>query len=312
MNFVGFRHSLSLLVFATGGIFSCSFAATIRLQPVADTTLIETAPDNNMGGTEFVNAGTAGANGARNRALYKFDLSAIPAGSKIQSAAVTLEVSREPGMGAESSSFALHRLLRSWGEGDKDSVESGTFGLGLSATEGEATWNSPFALTTNAWTFPGASNDFSTVVSSSTIVLGIGDFPLFNSTPEMVADVQTWLNDPAQNFGWLLKSEAESTPHTARGFGSREFAGIDTNSPPYLEVEFAEALSISNPQIIDGEFQFSFFAEANRNYTVEFKNALGTNSWNVLTNITAPTVPTNIFVSATISTSTRFYRVVAP
>lgn len=312
MNFAGFRPFTALLVLSIGATFTNAFAATIHIQPAADTTLIETAPDNNMGGTEFVNAGTAGANGARNRALYKFDLSSIPAGSKIKSAALTLEVSHEPSMGPQSSSFALHRFLRAWGEGNKDSVASGTFGLGLVATEGEATWNSPFAMTTNTWSLPGASDDFATVVSSSTIVLGISDFPHFNSTPQMIADVQTWLDNPDANFGWLLKTEEESTSRTARGFGSREFVVTDPNSPPYVAIEFVPPPAISDVRIANNQFQFSFLAESNQAYVVEFQNAVATNSWLTLTNIPASLDSTNILISDPLSTNTRFYRIVAP
>jgi hypothetical protein len=311
MNFFGIRHTLALFVFAVGGIFSLGFAATIRMHPIADTTLVETAPDNNTGANAFVNAGTSGI-GTKNRGLYKFDFTVVPPNSKIQSAILQLEVTKEPSGGAEPSTFELHRMLKSWGEGDKDSTLETSSGMGFPATINEATWNSPFALTTNSWTAPGATGDFADVVSSSVMVYGVGDFPIFDTTPEMVADVQTWMDNPATNFGWLLKTESESISRTARQFGSHEFAGIDTNSPPYLEIEFTEPLSISNPQIISGEFEFSFLAEANRNYTVEFKNALGTNSWLTLTNITAPTEPTHILVSDIISTNTRFYRVIAP
>ena len=290
-----------------------AIAESILLQPVADTTLVEITPDNNMGGTSFVNAGRAGQSGLRNRGLFKFDFSSIPLNSKIKSASVTLEVTQEPNAGGESSSFTLHRLLKNWGEGDKDSTFSDSPGFGLSATDNEATWNSPFAFTTNTWSFPGASNDFTTVISSSATVYGVADFPRFDSTAQMIADVQTWLDNPELNFGWLLKSESESTLRTARRFGSREFAAGDVFSPPYIEVEFVSSPVLSNPQITNGQFNFSFFSEPNQNYVVEFKNALAsTNSWLTLTNINAFESPTNILIVDTISTNARFYRVVAP
>ena len=300
-----------LFIFLVSVIFHRAFAATILLQPVADTTLIEFAPTNNLGGSTFVNAGTAGQIGARNRGLYKFDFRSIPPNSKIKSAAVTLEVVQEPGSGGISSMFDLHRLLKSWGEGDKYTNVSP--GLGVSATVDEATWNSRFALTTNTWTSPGASNDYATAVSSSTPVYGVADFPHFNSTPQMIADVQMWLDNPASNFGWLLKSESEATAKTARGFGSREFAGADVNSPPYVAVEFVPPPTIFGTQITNSQLKFSFTAESNQAYVVEFKNVVvSTNSWLALTNIVAPIVSTNILVSDTISTNARFYRVVAP
>ena len=308
MNLAVIRRFLGLLALSKiHGVF----AATVVLQPVADTTLIEAAPTNNLGGSTFVNAGTSGI-GTRNRGLYKFDFSSIPPYSKIKSAAVTLEVLYEPNAGGVSSMFGLYRLLKSWGEGDKITIHMvDSSGFGLPATTNEATWNSRFAFTTNNWTSPGASNDFATVISSSTQVYGTADFPYFGSTPQMVADVQIWVNDSSSNFGWLLKTESESTLKTARGFGSREFAGEDTNSPPKLQVEFIAPPTLFNPQITNGQFSFSFLAEANEAYKVEFINAFAsTNSWLTVTNINAPMLATNISVSDPISSSTRFYRVI--
>jgi hypothetical protein len=316
MNFAGFRQTLAFLIVLISGIFSFAFAETIRLQPAADTTLVETAPDNNLGGTKFVNAGTSGI-GTKNRGLYQFNFSSIPQGSKITSAALFLEVTKQPTGGGEQSTFTLHRVLKSWGEGDKDSTAEVSSGFGYPATTNEATWNSRFAFTTNTWTSPGATGDYVTNVSSSTLVGGIPDFPIFNSTTQMVADVQTWLDNSSANFGWLLKTEAEATSRTARGFGSREFLvtenGIDTNSPPYVEVTFVPPPIISNLQIATGSFQFSFLAQSNQAYVVEFKNVLSpTNLWATLTNISAPVASTNIQVSDVISTNARFYRVIAP
>ena len=183
----------------------------------------------------------------------------------------------------------------------------------MPATVGEATWNARFAFTTNAWGFPGASNDYAPAVSSSTSVFGEADFPLFASTPQLVGDVQTWVNNPGLNFGWLLKSESESIQKTARRFGSREFAGADPNSPPHVVVEFVLPPALFNVGVTNGRVQFSFLAESNQTYVAEFKNALTpAGSWLLLTNINAPIASTNISVSDAVSTNTRFYRVVLP
>src|SRR5207248_8531965 len=51
----------------------------------------------------------------------------------------------------------------------------------------------------------------------------------------MAADVQSWLDDPASNFGWLvLGNEATST--TSKRFDTRE-----TTTPPVLTVEYTES-----------------------------------------------------------------------
>lgn len=290
-------------------------AATINLQPVADTTLCEYAPDNNLGGTDFFIAGSTGgtAGGTKNRALIRFDLSAIPANSKIKSVSLLLEVAHFPPVD-ETPSFALHRMLRSWGEGDKDSSEELTSrGLGYPATVNEATWLSPFAFTTNTWSGPGGIGDFASIVSSRALVNAVLFFPLFDSTPELIADVQTWLDNPAANFGWMLKAEDEDLFFSSRAYGSREFTGIDTNSAPIVMIEFMPPPVISGTQFQDGQFTFSFLAEADQNYFVEFKSALSpTNAWQSLTNISAQISSTNILISDPLSADAKFYRVVAP
>src|SRR2546421_11941802 len=93
------------------------------LTSVADTTLIETAPDNNLGGALIVNAGTT-QNFTRNRGLFRFDpIGRIPTGSHITKVDFVVVVSGQPKDGYTSSSFGLHRVLKPWGEGDKESPD---------------------------------------------------------------------------------------------------------------------------------------------------------------------------------------------
>lgn len=47
----------------------------------------------------------------------------------------------------------------------------------------------------------------------------------------MVQDVQGWLDDPTNNFGWIVIAD-ESTHTTAKRFGSREEASA--NRPKLL------------------------------------------------------------------------------
>src|SRR5436190_525904 len=140
---------------------------TVALPSEADTTLIETAPDNNLGGADFFNAGTAG-NGNRNRALLLFNpVELIPAGAVITSAQLSLTVVRQPNSGLQNSTFSLRRVFQSWNEGAQNWGEQGP-GQGLPAEMGEATWNHRFSGGT-LWSQPGgqAGVDFSTTLSST-------------------------------------------------------------------------------------------------------------------------------------------------
>jgi hypothetical protein len=198
-------------------------ADVVALQPSADTTLFEVAPDNNLGGANFFNAGTT-ATGFRNRALLLFDLgSVLPAGAVITEATLTLDIVRASREGGAASLFDLRRVLQPWGEGMQvpDVFESP--GLGAPAVEGEATWNSRFAPGT-AWSLPGgqAGVDFSGQTSASALVQGVGDAVFFESTPGLVSDVQAWLNQPAANFGWMFLTQDEDIERSAHSFASRE------------------------------------------------------------------------------------------
>ena len=281
-------------------------ADSVTLLPIADTTLDETNPNNNLGANINFIAGTTAGNllqPFKNRALLKFDIAGqIPTGATITSASLTLSMIKAPIIPANST-FELRRLLVSWGEGDK----SGN--AGLQATTGEATWTSRFSLLPQ-WATPGgeAGTDFVTNASSTVFMAGLGDYT-FASTSDLVADVQLWLDDTNANFGWMLLSQDEVTASTARRFASRESV---TNAPALL-VEYTVPQTpppqITQPNLSGGNFTLNFTAEAGFSYAVEYATLLPTTNWLVLTNITAKTASFDASVSDPISTdSLRFYR----
>jgi uncharacterized protein (TIGR03382 family) len=208
----------------------------VSIFPVADTTLIETAPDANLGGAPFFNAGTT-STGPRNRALLRFDpASHLPAESQILSVTLTLEVVRQPSGGGTPSNFGLFRVLRAWGEGTQVPEAPNSPGLGSPAAPGESTWQHRFAPDA-AWAEPGGAPgvDYAASSSSEALVYGTDRTPyVFESTPQLVSDVQGWLDGSTPNHGWMLISDAEGEPRTARSFASREDAFL----APRLLVEF--------------------------------------------------------------------------
>ena len=151
------------------------------------------------------------------RGLLRFDLAGIPAGATITSATVQLTVVKVPASNPVSSTFDLFRLLANWNEGTKSGNN------GAPATAGEATWNARMQGTAN-WTAPGAKGDAVATASASTAVGSTQNAKSSWSGPGLVADVQLWVNNPSQNFGWLLTSRAETSLRSVRGFASREGA----------------------------------------------------------------------------------------
>lgn len=288
-------------------------AAIIELLPIADTTLISAAPDNNLGAQPFFNSGTTGPNAAlsRARALLRFDpASHLPADAIVRSAELILEVVGEPLDAPVASEFRLYRLLRSWGEGTQSSVTSP--GLGQPALEGEATWNHRFALTTNVWAAPGAiaGADYLETASAGQFVYGIDDSPYtFGSDPGLSTDVQEWLERPESNFGWILISSAESAPKTARRFGARE----DALNSPRLLLDYDLPIRIEFPLMVEGRFQFEFHREPEQEYVVQSRSQpAGSEPWNVLTNVASASTAGRAVIIDALTETARYYRVWAP
>lgn len=225
-----FLSGLALFIICSGGR-----AETISLQPVADTTLIQLASGNNLGGAGYFNAGTSGNGGYLNRALIRYDLSSIPAGSIITSVSITFDVIRQAQSGSQNSFFSLRRMYQSWGEGGQIAEDGSQLGLGSPAAPGEATWDSRFAGGPG-WSVPGgaAGVDFSDSPSATALSAPTGEQMYFGPTPALTADVQAWIGQPGLNFGWMLMTESESLERTARMFASRE-----SGFGPTLVVEFS-------------------------------------------------------------------------
>ena len=196
-------------------------AATVSVSAIADTTIQQAYQNNNFGDGTTLTAGDRRQGGAT-RALFRFDLSSIPAGSTINSASLSLNVVGVPAGGANSV-FDIHRLTSSWGEGN-GSDHGGSFAL-----TGDANWNSRQSGVV-AWTNPGG--DFLAAVSATRAITSFGSYT-FASTATTVSDVQAWVNNPANNFGWILMSESESTPTSIRRFGART-----GSTPPTLTVNY--------------------------------------------------------------------------
>lgn len=198
---------------------------TVAVQPSRDATLHgpPNAGQANSLGSLFV--GLTNTQGAR-RALVAFDVAtAVPAGAKIQSATLTVTVGR--GAVSDSLPVTLHRVRTRWAEGTSSSSTGG----GGSATTGDPTWTSAI-FNTLSWQTPGG--DFVAAASASVPVDGVGSYT-WASTPLLVADVQSWLNDPASNNGWIVIG-AEGASRSVKRLDSREAS--TPGSRPTLTVTY--------------------------------------------------------------------------
>jgi hypothetical protein len=214
--------------------------ATITLPAAKDNTIYERTVTNSNGAGEQLIAGTTGSP-YFNRALLMFNLSGIPSNAIITHASLQLHVNNTSGNSGPYE-LSLYRLLKDWGEGTSNAGTQA--GRGAPATTNDATWVNTFYPSSN-WTNPGG--DFHTTSSAMQTVNDTGFYAW--SSPGLVADLQNWINNPLNNFGWLLKSN-ESAAFQAKRFESRE--NIMVANRPALTVTYVlnhhPVINITNPQ----------------------------------------------------------------
>jgi hypothetical protein len=179
------------------------------------------------------------ARGGTRRALIGFDVaSSVPAGSTITGVQFKLVLDMAAPSDTKARSIELHRLLANWGEGTTgQGTGPSKSGQGSSApTNGTtATWTHRF-FNTIPWTNPGG--DFAAAASASTVVGMTPQAYTWASTATLINDVQSWLDDPANNFGWLLLGD-ESVSSTARRFDTHEAS--NSVARPALTIAFSAA-----------------------------------------------------------------------
>ena len=191
-----------MLVAATfvAAISTVSAQTTTTITADKDTTLYESptgALANGAGTSMFV--GMTGQPGIR-RGLLHFDVAAaVPPGARILSARLEVNVQSSPASGPTATD--VYRVTQAWMEGA--TVASGGQGSGGPAVAGDTTWlhtDSPNTL----WNNPGG--DFAAAPSFA-FTLGTGGSFVTLPLPGLIADVQTWLDNPSGNYGWLMKGD---------------------------------------------------------------------------------------------------------
>jgi hypothetical protein len=211
----------------TAGGTAGAYAEFTVLRPVKDSTLIESPVGAlaNGSGPAIFSGRIGSSSGSIRRALLAFDIAAaIPPGSTVTNARLRLNLSSTS---AGPASTRLYRVLADWGEG----ASSSSGGAGAPSVAGDSTWIHRF-YDDVFWTQPGG--DFDPFPRGAALVDQPGPYA-WESTPEMVADVQSWLDAPAQNFGWILLGD-ETRPQTAKRFDSRE--NPEEACRPFLEVGY--------------------------------------------------------------------------
>jgi hypothetical protein len=182
-------------------------ADTRNLTSTADTQIAENSSSANYGGatTLKVDGDDPGGSGRDAYSLLRWDLSSVPAGSKVDSASVTVNVTNNP----STQTYQIYDLKRPW-------------------VESAATWLQ--YASGSAWEVAGAKGSLdrgSQVGSLSAPTTGERTFTL---SPALV---QRWLDNPASNQGIII---ANATNTDGLVFSSRQDLSLNysnsTTPPP--------------------------------------------------------------------------------
>lgn len=170
------------------------------------------------------------AAGVIRRALLRFDTSSIPAGAQVvqvqlEAFAIRLRAAQD---------LQLHRLLAAWGEGPSN---GGDAGIGAPAQAGDCTWSHRI-WPDQLWAERGG--DFVAAPSATVAVSGWPAPIIWVSTPQLVADVQSWVDQPSMNHGWMMLGEETGLQNATR-LASRQ--GTDVPSRPRLRVNWLAPLA---------------------------------------------------------------------
>ncbi len=215
-------------------LFGPALGDVVSITTDRDNTLYEDAGGllSNGAGEHFFVGSVA--SGVLRRGLLHFNVAgALPAGATINTAVLTLTQTRAI---SGDATVTIHGAGAAWGEGTSDAF--GEEGGGASSTTGDATWIHTF-YNTQTWANSGGDFDATPVAS---FVCGAPAVYTVPSSPQLVTAVQTWLDDPATNYGWLLRGD-ESQPFTSKRFDTRE--SVIAANHPLLTIDFTPPASFA-------------------------------------------------------------------
>lgn len=206
---------------------------------------------NNAAGTAVqANYGSGGSNqmhvglfngGVYGRSLVQFDLTSIPTNATVSNVVLTFS---DGGNGQTIPQIFIHKLNSSWTEGNANTacVPSGPCNVaGIALTsQTDVTWNErsySAGSLSNLWS-PAGGNFTSTASATSTAA---GNTAKSITSVGLAQDVQSWVNNGANNFGWLLKmDETITTTSTMQRYRTKEGAAAasDNTTAPKLVVTY--------------------------------------------------------------------------
>jgi hypothetical protein len=152
-----------------------------------DTTLSQANPTTNYGGATslLIDGDDPSRSGNDKAALLRWDVSAIPPGSIVQEAGLTLQV-----FNASPNTYGVYEIKRSW-------------------AENTATWQQ--AQSGTAWQSPGAAGtaDRGSTLLGALTPTSTGLYVITLNSAGL-ALVQSWINNPAANHGLIIADTGQT------------------------------------------------------------------------------------------------------
>lgn len=185
-----------------------------NIPALKDNTMFSEADNLSNGAGQYMFVGRTGSlPAATRRALLAFAITdSVPAGAVVDSVRLTLHMSDTPD--DSLTTVRLHKALADWGQAGSNAP--GNEESGVQAETGDATWGFRI-FNTSAWPTPGG--DFVATASAQGPV-GVTGFYSWSAT-QMKSDVQSWLDAPVNNFGWVIVGN-ETAFETRKRFDTRE------------------------------------------------------------------------------------------
>lgn len=175
---------------------------------VAEATIFELPPDTNAGGYDNICVGNLDGFVLTRRAFARFGLPEIPPGATVTRVVYNFTQERVRSMGAgapRTANLELRRVEGAWVEGE-GTLNAASCGGGDDVPG--VNWDNapPVAGAPSAVVFlPTTGNTGITIDTDN----GSADDGL-------IADVQAWVDDPAENYGWEYRITEEDVLDNAR------------------------------------------------------------------------------------------------
>ncbi len=216
---------MCLLLFCSIAFAGETIRVSTSASSGADASINQNQPAANYNtGTLTVRSTTAGTPNSNYRSVFSFDLTGL-AGSAVKVSKVGLFLSSAP---TQSRTLNLRRLTEPW-------------------VEDQVSWSNRSTSPTAIWTNAGGTfsttnaSTFSTGTSSG-VTLTSGTIRNDNTTNF----VQTWVDNPATNLGFILYDRAENSNNDRTSlFSSRTGA-----NPPYMDVTVLRNVAVGAPSAL--------------------------------------------------------------